>query len=129
MTQSTRESPEQSVRYELDRLIAYDDHLRDGVADDEVRLALIEAYLVHYRNLLDFLSSRGKPDTVKANEYVPGFSTTLVPEQYRDDINRALSHLSRDRGNFPVRTWYTTQMLNEIGSAWNVFLEEFQSLT
>jgi hypothetical protein len=131
MTTLPREPPEASVRYELDRLVAYADRLarrREG-DDQEITFALIEAYLVHYRNLLDFLTSRGRPDTIKANEYVEGFTCDLDENgELRQTINRALTHLSRDRGSYQQPRWKYRQMLADLTAAWNSFIVEYEKL-
>jgi hypothetical protein len=68
---------------------------------------MLEAWLVHIRNLLDFFHPRGKsyPDDVEATDffYDPSSWEAMLPaltaaeEERRTDINKLLAHISNIR--------------------------------
>ena len=69
----------------------------------EMRVYL-EAFLVHYRNLLDFLSPRKslRSTDITAGPFIGEprrHHLPSVPIEYRDDIDKRLSHISTERGD------------------------------
>ncbi len=115
-----------TVNYEIQRLQGYHDRLEALVntkdeRDQEAINAFTEGFLIHYRNLLDFLDSRGGDDDIKASDFAPEFNSTLSPEKYRDRINKRLAHLSRSRSQYS-KHWEFTTMLVEIRDAWDEFI-------
>jgi hypothetical protein len=68
-------------------------------------------------------ASTGGNDDIKATDFVPGFKSSVAPEQYRERINKRLAHLSRSRPKYP-RGWEFPKMLSEIRDAWNEFVEQ-----
>lgn len=121
-----------SVNYEIQRLQSYHDRLlaladAEGEKDVEAMNAFLEGFLIHFRNLLNFLDSRGGDDDIKATDFVPEFKSTIAPEHYRSRINKRLAHLSRSRPEYP-RGWEFPNMLSEIRDAWNEFMEQALAL-
>jgi len=115
-----------TVNYEIQRLQGYHDRIQALVntkddRDQEAINAFTEAFLIHYRNLLDFLDSRGGDDDIKASDFAPEFKSTLSPEKYRDRINKRLAHLSRSRSKYS-KEWEFTTMLVEIRDAWGEYI-------
>jgi hypothetical protein len=120
-----------TVNYEIQRLQGYHDRLLAlvtirGDRDQEAINAFTEGFLGHYRNLLDFLDSRGGDDDIKASDFAPEFKSTLSPEKYRKRINKRLTHLSRSRSQYP-KEWEFRTMLEEIRGAWYEFVEALLS--
>ena len=133
-----RETAEESVFYERQQLHAFHNWLaaylqqqEPGDVSQVVVNAFTEAFLVHYRNLLDFLSPRKSKhaDDITAADFVPGFVSTKAPIGYRDAIDKRLSHLSRARGNVVDKPWQLTQMLDEMDRAWYELVENSGSLS
>jgi hypothetical protein len=131
------ETPEESVVYERQQLhafhnwyAAYLQQRKPEEIDQIVSNAFIEAFLVHYRNLIDFLSPRKTkhPDDITAADFVPGFVSTKAPRQYRDRIDKSLSHLSQARASVEDKGWDLTQMLVEMEQAWSELVEQARSL-
>lgn len=132
------ETAEKSVFYERQQLhafhnwyAAYLQRTPPEEVDQIVSNAFIEAFLVHYRNLIDFLSPRKTkhPNDITAADFVPGFVSTKAPTQYRDRIDKSLSHLSRARGDVEDKGWDLTEMLFEMEEAWTELVEHSQSLS
>jgi hypothetical protein len=110
----------------MDRLTACAQRMISGTCnhDPDVGWALLEAFLIHDRNMLDFLCSRGRDDTIKATDYIPGFSCDHDPDDViRQRINRALTHLDRERGGQDPE-WQIGPMVVTVTHAWNEFVTE-----
>ena len=131
------ETPEGSVFYERQQLhafhnwyAAYLQQKKPDEVDQIVTNAFTEAFLVHYRNLIDFLSPRKTthPNDITAAGFSPGFVSTKAPTQYRDRIDKSLSHVSRARGDVEDKSWNLPQMLIEMEAAWNELIEHARSL-
>ena len=87
----------------------------------------LEAFLVHYRNLLDFLSPRKKkldPRDITAGPFLgkpQDHRLQGVPNDYRDAIDKRLSHLSTARGN-GQHDWPGSTMRDRLRVSYEAFL-------
>ena len=110
-----------TVNYEIQRLQRYHDRLLILETEDQEAInAFLEGFLIHFRNLLDFLDSRGGDDDIKAIDFVPDFKSTNSPEKYRERINKRLAHLSRSRADHK-KGWDVPTMLNEMRDSFDEF--------
>ena len=71
------------------------------------RHALIEAFCIHGRALLDFFSNTGKGDDALAqdftNGYIPPFDQTQEPlKSLRTKLNKQIFHLTKNRAAFEI---------------------------
>jgi hypothetical protein len=107
---SELEAAAHDVRYEIDmldashaRLLELHQQLKDLTIEQNT---FLEAFLIHYRALWDFIESRGhNEDDVKADNYAPDFTPSSVLDQKtRNGINRRLAHLSYTRLDHRERT-------------------------
>lgn len=126
-----------TVAYEVWMMEATAEHLRDlRNAADEKRdsdwrvagNAFLESFLVHFRNVMDFLSPPVSAQTSKDvtcggflgrpfDYRLPG-----TPTRYRDAINTYLAHLSQRRAGSVG--WPTDDMMFEMEDAFVRFLDE-----
>ena len=83
----------------------------------------IEGFLLHYRNLLDFLSppKTADRDYILATDYVADFEATDAPIKYRRLLNKQLSHLSYER--IDQQGWELGTMTDELWESWQEFCE------
>ena len=84
---------------------------------------LIEGFVIHFRNVIDFLYVKPKSTDVVAEDFFsqndwqkirPALSGTL--EDARTRANKEVAHLTVDRmtGAPPAKTWKFTQIANEV---------------
>jgi hypothetical protein len=97
-TQKQRAAALDHVRYEIDQLMASDQH----GCGEAIERALLESCLVHVRTLLDFFEARErKVDRYgrELDDVIPGdFGFDWAPIPRSDDLRRAINkHLSRLR--------------------------------
>lgn len=83
----------------------------------------IEVFLLHYRNLLDFLSppKTADDDYILATDYVKDFAASKPPVKYRLPLNKHLSHLSYRR--LVQHGWHLDTMTDELWESWQEFSE------
>lgn len=93
--------------------------------------ATLEAFLLHYRNLRDFLNNKGNdkgkhPDDVLALHYAPTWTRTdyVSPVTTDEDIrlNKLLAHISYKRQKLKPGDWQLTQMLENVCCAMERFI-------
>lgn len=85
--------------------------------------AVLEAALLHARNLLDFFT--GKPslkDDIVASHFVGNPLGLPYLESIRNDINKSLSHLTYTRIGAEYK-WDLPKIRDEIEAAYNEFLQ------
>ncbi|MFH1329367.1 MAG: hypothetical protein ABIJ48_01715 [Actinomycetota bacterium] len=96
------------------------------LAESDEFNAFVESFLLHYRNLLDFLEPRGtaRPGDVQAYQFLVRRRHLKVPVQYRDAIDKRLSHITVHRlGVMPTsKAWNPRQMLREFEESWGRFI-------
>jgi hypothetical protein len=103
-----------------------------AVFDAWLSNVLIESFVVHLRNVIDFLYPV-KPkhtDIVAANFFDPGalklpeISETLKTARVR--ANKEIAHLTTDRitGNPPKKVWNIKSIVNEVWPLLNLFAEK-----
>jgi len=83
--------------------------------------ALLESWVIHLRNLIDFFCQLGRSDDVTAQDFfdTPGAwppTTPVVLEKARGRANKELSHLTlaRKSGNPPEKAWPVNELFGEI---------------
>jgi hypothetical protein len=80
----------------------------------------IECFLLHFRNLLDFLAPRSpRPNDIVGTDFAAGFQASKVPNQYRAPLDRHLAHLTYSR--LEKRTWDIAKMVDELWQVWAEF--------
>ncbi len=88
--------------------------------------AFLESFLLHYRNILDFLSPRPRARSadVQATAFLPAGSSLSAPTKYRDPIDKRLSHITAYRTSVDPsnRAWNPAAMLVELEVSWNDFI-------
>ncbi len=94
--------------------------------------ATLEAFLLHYRNLRDFLNNKGNdnskhPDDVLALHYAPTIwaSTGYVAPIAADEekrLNKLLAHISYRRRELKPGDWPLTEMLENICAVMERFI-------
>jgi hypothetical protein len=90
-----------------------------GENPGHMRSILIESFVIHLRNLIDFFFTPGKKDDdVVATDFCPGWndpiSTTL--KVARERANKELSHLTlgRKKGLDPTKPWDVAGLFREV---------------
>lgn len=94
----------------------------EGLAGSDEYNAFLESFLLHYRNITDFLEPRqiGRQEKdVTAPQFL-----VEAPTQYRARIDWRLSHISRKRldVSHEEKTWPIGVMFEELTAAWDGFL-------
>lgn len=127
-----------SVAYEVWMMEATAERLRglrtatEEERDSDWRVeanAFLESFLVHYRNVMDFLSP---PDSARETKDVTcgallgrpfDYRLPDTPTKYRNNINTFLAHVSKGREDGSVG-WPTDDMMFEMDGAFVRFLDE-----
>ncbi len=85
--------------------------------------ALLESWVIHLRNLIDFFYLEGRDDDVTARHFLdaPDAWSPMVPatlEKARERANKEMSHLTQARksGSPPDKAWLTDDLLGEIAT-------------
>jgi len=93
-----------------------------------VRTCGLEAFLVHYRNLKEFLNNLKYSTDVKAMDYVPEWtSDSNVTTTYLDEderINQLLAHITYKRADYDIGNWDVAKMEQNLCDALSRFLEK-----
>ncbi len=103
-------------------------------AKDDIYLKniFIESFLIHWRNLIDFLykSSKNKDDDILSIDYVNdvkrweekrGKKTRYLIEEH-NDVNKYLAHITYKRIE-ALKQWEFSQMLEELIRKFRMFVE------
>lgn len=130
---------EEHVSYEIDmffgmaEMLSPPNKIGAGSLSDAKRLnfAMIEAFVVHLRNLIDFLYIKNPQSTdVVASDFCAAWQTTRPPitttlESARVRANKELAHLTRSRltGTPPAKMWDFPAFANEIKSLLHLFVK------
>ena len=134
-----REMARRHVSYEIKMLRELAAALQGkGVGPRTMRNALLESFLVHYRNLFDFFypefpSRRRLPHDVSASDYLPDRKRWRKkrPEmdrkqsaENRERVNCLLAHLTLRRLKYKNRSWPDKKMTGIIESLVEEFVKE-----
>lgn len=130
MTQKSEQELQQAslhIEYEILRLgDAYDGWRNCADAKDKQQDLMLEAFLLHYRNLRNFfIGSGNKKDDMKAQHFVPGWKSPQWPDHiarstYTEQnlINKRLAHLTYARcaieAHIDTSPWPVTRMLETV---------------
>ena len=97
-----------------------------NLVPDGTRFAILESFMIHYRNLLEFLRQPNNgtiKDDVKASDFAPGYEPLELPNKYRSDLNKRLAHITYTRLG-SGKMWENSNMVAELEVSWNSFLEQ-----
>ena len=117
-----------AIKYEYDMALAT--AVRIGrEKDGAIQFALIESFLVHARNLHDFLrprtaNSRKLLGDFWANDFVAEFGYEVFDQEMVNTINRWLQHLTTWRYADDHAQWHPGPMLASIYRGMNAFLAD-----
>jgi hypothetical protein len=129
------------LNYEMSMLEATRGRLVGGI-DKTTENILVESFLIHARNLIDFLqpTTHLRDDDVIAADFFVGaavdwedvfkkvniFTPAMDIEGIRDRINKRLAHLTYDRLNIPPGgdSWDTTLLTRAILDGVDLFLTQ-----
>jgi hypothetical protein len=124
----------QWVHYELHTLLyslRVNEHaLRSQSSESEgeqqfwntVNTCTLEAFLLHYRNLISFLNNGKYKDDVKANDYADSWQGNGTDQDEDIRLNKLLAHISYSRGALGSGQWNTAEMRNRICDSFGQFL-------
>jgi len=77
--------------------------------------ALLELFLLHSRNLIDFLENNGKPDDIRCSDFDISKKKVKLPSQNsKNKIQKFLSHLTWERVDKPSPSWDTPEIKQAI---------------
>ena len=105
-----------------------------GTGDNNPKCsAILESFLLHARNIRDFLCNDGSrhPDDVFASQFVQSSDTWKKNRpplgsylaQNRDRLNKMLAHISDDRlGYMAAPKWQVATIFNELIAIWRAFV-------
>lgn len=86
----------------------------------------LESFLLHFRNILDFLSPRprARATDVQSTQFVSTPPSATAVLTYRERIDKRLSHITAHRigVGLSARAWNPAQMLREIEHVWDIYL-------
>ena len=129
-----KETAEDPIVYEVDMLRQCASVLSKPLDQLTQNIAL-ESFLVHVRNLREFLYGAGtNRDDVVAGDFFPGPGQwedinirppmPKVIEANRERLNKALAHVSYSRLKYkgPAKAWPSQQMASELIAVVRVFL-------
>lgn len=117
------------VAYEYRMMSEAADLLADLPPGSVQHVLALEGFLLHYRNLLDFLSPRNQqPTDIVWSHFVN--RPIVVSDEHRWDLNKWLAHLTTERlqafqGN--GKGWPVDQMWSDVDAAWQEFLQVVES--
>lgn len=96
----------------------------------EERNLVLEALLIHARNLRDFFAASGKKDDILAVDFVSQLPRVALPylrsPTSRRRLNRLVAHASYSRPRLG-KNWDVNRILRELEKAMRSFLERFHS--
>jgi hypothetical protein len=105
--------------YELQLFVWAGRELGRREVQGPLRSALIESFVIHLRNLVDFFfTARGHDDDVVAADFYPDWNKAISArlKDARERANRELSHLTlgRKSGLHPDKSWDVGGLFQEI---------------
>jgi hypothetical protein len=95
------------------------------------QLIYLEAFLLHYRVVLDFLSPRGRPwsSDILASHFLGSEIDLKAPIEHRTYIDKNLAHLTTARLRSEPLTWPVPEMVLSMRKCWLRFLSELEAST
>jgi len=130
MDQTTLKAVARDVSYEVNRLFEAA-ALWPHVPEDKGRRLILEALLLHFRNVLDFFFGAAKnADDVHASHFFDDVSEWKPAkpawlEEYRRRCNKLLAHLTYSRVEYDRRgemSWKLDDKLVLVRETWYAFL-------
>ena len=128
--ENTLEAVARDVYYEVNRLFQAAT-LYPKIPEEKGKRLILEALLLHFRNMLDFLFGEAKqPDDVHASDFFTDASKWKPSrpdwlDEYRRRCNKLLAHLTYSRLNYSRRgemVWKLEDKLQRIHEVWEEFL-------
>lgn len=117
---------EEHFVYEVDMLYISLNHLVQAIRqnDNENRNLTLECFLLHYRNIIEFLFFDKKfPDDARAIEFIDRNEWSILNTSYTDDLKKLytrackeVDHLTYSRfyGTPPEKLWDCSKMFKQI---------------
>ena len=96
LTDDDRRALAREIRYEVDAL-QYSYEATVPPAPPPLDCLLLEAFLVHWRNLWYFFLEPRKKQDVIASDYIPRWNPKKPDSDLRDRIHTTLAHISKSR--------------------------------
>ena len=96
--------------------------------------AFLESFLVHFRNLLEFLAptTGTREETVTAADFLgwPHHKTLDAPSSHRESIHKRLAHISKKRLQVSEeeKSWPVGEMAMAMEQAWRGFIEKLTEM-
>lgn len=131
-----QEMARRHLAYELKMLRETGSALRgNGIGPRSYQNAMLETFLIHYRNLLDFFYAdkrRSLSHDVRAADYVADDRVwrrrrprlDKESSENRERVNAQLAHLTYRRLKYPRRNWHDRRMLRQIEALLASFVAE-----
>ena len=94
---------------------------------------LLASFLIHTRNLRDFLFTPPRLDDVSAKDFLAEWDESVETwcpylDENRDRLNKSLAHLSYKRIEYePNKSWDCGTIYKELTAAWNEFWSRLPS--
>ncbi len=102
-----------------------------AVGNQDLVNLLLEAFLLHARNIRDFLAWSNNPNDVVASDFVRHPVRVRMPllrsRKVRERLNRLVAHLSYSRSRLG-REWDVPVLIAEIDSAMGAFLRRLEQV-
>jgi hypothetical protein len=133
--EATLEALARDVYYEVNRLF-HAAILHPETPEERGKRLILEALLLHFRNILDFFYGEAKnPDDVHASHFFPDPSqwNPVKPawlREYRQRCHKLLAHLTYSRLDYKERgemVWKLDEKLQHLRDTWYSFLDSLPS--
>lgn len=118
-----------TIKYEYDMALATAIRVGRDWPEEEaaIQFALLESFLVHARNLHEFLRprtqwSRKRPGDFWACDFTNGFGYAVFDQEIVNAVNRWLQHITTWRYEDDHARWHPLEMLVSIYKAMDAFL-------
>jgi hypothetical protein len=93
--------------------------------DQILKNIYLESFLVHTRNLIDFLDYRNDTRDIRSSDFgVKKMTINLPKGNTLTEINKFLSHLTWDRVGKAKPGWYVNPIIEEIKNKKNIFINQ-----
>jgi len=127
--QAVLEKKIEDLQYEIDMLIGTSELLENNNTDlgEVIFNALLESFLVHARNLYDFLRNKKyKDDDVLANHFKPESESITIKSINEDRFNKEIMHITTRRPtDFSNKKWDYPQIKVDLCTALNKLFTEY----
>ena len=118
------QSKEEIVAYEYDMFLLAYDKMVENKKDDILRSLFLESFLLHARNLIDFLGGNDKDDNLTIKDFLDRDSNCQkainmnFDSEFIKKIHKHCHHISKTRLKHKYG-WYSNNIKNELVRAMN----------